>query len=409
MFIDISSWNSTSPAVFNFDKAKANGVIGAYIRATFGLNVDGKFSANKQNCNLANYGAYSYFDYRGNGADQCKKFLDTVGTWGNMRGVLDLEDNSGNGWPRLDSMYGTALSRALAWVNQYKLDTGHYPVMYLNSGLCRQKDWMGKYIFRNFLVCALWVAHYTTAAAPITGAWSEAALWQYSSTGDGLRYGNSVGNTYIDLNRVFNLPALMKPGITPEDEIIPIDMTNVMNIEPLSQVDASRGDIAFGTTKIRYDGCVIVNIEMMAKYLGLDIDTARLVDWLKANGGLYGNLFVWKSIENLIPGLTFTAKYAGGALDKIDESLSRKMPCLVHVDFNPATSVIDQHWVLVIGKSGSSYIINDPKDGKLVRFEDRYGDPLTNIYNVSTYNFTSPIVTDAQKLERLWNAHTELH
>ena len=402
MIIDISAWNSTSPAVFNFDKAKAQGVIGAYIRATFGLNVDGKFATNKQNCNLANYGAYSYFDYRGNGADQCKKFLDTVGTWGNMRGVLDLEDNSGNGWPRLDSMYGTALSRAMAWVNEYKLETGHYPVMYLNSGLCRQKDWMGKYIFRNFLVCALWVAHYTTAAAPITGAWSEAALWQYSSTGDGLRYGNSVGNTYIDLNRVFNLPALLKPGITAEDEII--DMTNVLNIAPLSQVDASRKDITFGNTKIGYDGCLTVDIEMMLNYLGLKIDTAGLVTWLNANEGYYGNLFVWKSIEKLLPGLTFTAKYTGPQLDKIDESLSRKMPVLVHVDYDPATSLVEQHWALVIGKQGASYVIIDPKDGAMVKLEDRYGQ----IYNVSTYSF-SGVVTDTEKLARLWDAHPTLH
>jgi len=218
MIIDISAWNGN----FNFDKAKAAGVIGVYMRSNFGLSVDSKYGTNRQNCTLDYSGAYHYFDYRGNGADQCKKFLDTVGSWGNMRGVLDLEDNSANGWPRLDSMYGQALKEALSWVNTYKLETGHNPVMYLNSGLCRQKDYLNRYIFRNFLECPLWVAHYTNYPSPITGAWAEAALWQYSSTGDGILYGNSTGNKYIDLNRVFNLQALLKPGITPEDEVIPV-------------------------------------------------------------------------------------------------------------------------------------------------------------------------------------------
>ena len=404
IFTDVSKWNG----IIDWSKQVAQGVEGTYIKASgcgdYGNYSDYKFKENSASCPHKYVGAYHFFDYRKPGADQCKFFLDTVDSRGNLRGMLDIEDNSGSGWARLDGMYGTAMKYAMEFVNQYVLETGTNPGLYLNTGLTRQKDWIGQYIFRNFTHLPLWVANYNPITVPPTGAWSKYSLWQYTSEADGILYGNAIGNKYIDLNRVNDLYSLITKQV-PE----PIDMTNVLNIPSLSQVDASRGDIVFGTTKIRYDGCVIVNIEMMAKYLGLDIDTARLVDWLKANGGLYGNLFVWKSIEKLLPGLTFTAKYAGGALDKIDESLSRKMPCLVHVDFNPATSVIDQHWVLVIGKSGSSYIINDPKDGKLVRFEDRYGDPLTNIYNVSTYNFTSPIVTDAQKLERLWQHHPELH
>ena len=189
---------------------------------------------------------------------------------------------------------------------------------------------------------------------------------------------------------------------TPEPE--PIDMANVMNIEPLSQVDASRKDITFGNTKIGYDGCLTVDIEMMLNYLGLKIDTAGLVTWLKANEGYYGNLFVWKSIEKLLPGLTFNGKYTGARLDLIEESLSRKMPVLVHVDFDPATSLVEQHWAFIIGKSGASYIAIDPKDGAKIKLDERY----EQIYNVATYSFTGTIF-DAEKLSRLWNAHPDLH
>ena len=416
IFIDVSKWNG----IFDWSKAQAQGVEGVYIKATgsgnYGNYEDFKFPLNADTCTLKYKGSYHYFDYQGrSGADQCKYFLDKVGDFGNMRGVLDIEDNSANGWKPIDSVIGIAMREALAWVYQYKLDTGHYPVMYLNLGLAKQRQWTitgYKYIFRNFLDCPLWIARYGDVPDPLIysskerAAWSDYAMWQYTSKGNGALYGNAINNDFIDLNKVKNLNALLKPGITAEDEII--DMTNVMNIAPLSQADASRKDIAFGNTKIGYDGCLTVDIEMMLNYLGLKIDTAGLVTWLKANDGYYGNLFVWKSIEKLLPGVLFTMKYTGPNLDKIDESLSRKMPVLVHVDYDPATSLIDQHWVLVVGKSGASYIINDPRDGSRVRFEDVYGDPATHIYNVATYSFTGTI-TDAEKLSRLWNAHPTLH
>ena len=47
-------------------------------------------------------------------------------------------------------------------------------------------------------------------------------MWQYTSKGDGYLYGNAQGSPSIDLNRVFNLQALLKPGVTPEDEVIPV-------------------------------------------------------------------------------------------------------------------------------------------------------------------------------------------
>ena len=253
-----------------------------------------------------------------------------------------------------------------------------------------------------------WFAQYTFSGVEYAGVCDimngvkreNVYIHQTTSALNGQLFGQPVGSPKTDGNRWLIGKPPMPP--TAEDEII--DMTNVLNIEPLSQVDASRGDIAFGNTKIRYDGCLTVDIEMMLNYLGLKIDTAGLVTWLNANEGYYGNLFVWKSIEKLLPGLTFTAKYTGSNLDKIDESLSRKMPVLVYVDYDPATSFVEQHWVLVIGKQGASYIAIDTKDGAKIKLEQRY----EQIYNVATYAFTGTI-SDAEKLSRLWLAHPDLH
>jgi len=58
---------------------------------------------------------------------------------------------------------------------------------------------------------------------------------------------------------------------------------------------------------------------------------------------------------------------------------------MVHVDFNPNTAPIDQHWVLIIGKNGDDYFINDPIDGVCVSFRDRYGDPARWIFRIRAY------------------------
>lgn len=244
-----------------------------------------------------------------------------------------------------------------------------------------------------------WFAQYTLSGIEYAGVCDvmngvkreNVYIHQTTSSLNGRLFGQPVGSPKTDGNRWL----IGKPEV---------ETIDIMNIEPLSQQDERWGDKPFGTTKLRDDGCVITDISMMLRWLGLDTDPARLTDWLITNGGLYGNLFVWKSVEKLLPGLTFVAKYTGARFDMIDESLSRKMPCLVHVDFNPLTSLVEQHWVLIIGKQGSSYIVNDPGSGKRMKLEELY----KTIYNVNTYAF-SGTVTDAEKLSKLWNAHTELH
>jgi len=237
IFIDISKWNG----VFDWSKAVAQGVEGAYLKATGcgngGNYVDNKFPVNATSCNLKYAGSYHYFDYRKPGADQCKFFLDTVGDFGNLRGVLDIEDNASNGWVSLDSVISSAMKYALEWVYEYKLETGHYPVLYLNTGLTVKKQLtVGgyKYIFRNFLDCPLWIANYNDIKVPPTGAWSDYAMWQYTSKGNGILYGNEAGNSFIDLNTVKNLQALLKPGITVEDE--PVVISELSDTEKLSRL-----------------------------------------------------------------------------------------------------------------------------------------------------------------------------
>ncbi|MFA5208307.1 MAG: glycoside hydrolase family 25 protein [Candidatus Paceibacterota bacterium] len=222
IFTDCSKWNER----IDWQKAINQGVEGTYLKvgggSPTGSYLDTKFIENSQSCPLSYRGGYWFFNYTGqSGRDQCKYFLDKLSGFGNLRGVLDLEDSSGSGWAKLSSMYGTALKEALAFKNEYLLETGHELVMYLNTGLTQLKQATVtgyKYTFRNFTSCPLWVANYNDIPVPPTGAWSTYAMWQYTSKAPGYIYGNGIGAPVIDLNIVKDLTALLKPGQGGDDQ-----------------------------------------------------------------------------------------------------------------------------------------------------------------------------------------------
>lgn len=195
LFCDVSFWQG----VINWDRAKSSGLSGAILKASEAKFVDPKFSLNSASCSLEYKGAY-HFLREGNGADQCKFFLDTIGDFGNLRGALDFEivPSSAN------------MTTALDWVNEYLKEVGVPPVLYLNTSLSQTKQWttLGyKYLFRNFTSYPLWIANYNPVSSPGIGAWENYALWQYTRKATGSLYG--VQSASIDLNRVNNLGALL--------------------------------------------------------------------------------------------------------------------------------------------------------------------------------------------------------
>jgi len=180
------------------------------------------------------------------------------------------------------------------------------------------------------------------------------------------------------------------------DEPEPEQADILLPIEPLSQVDGRWKDVQLGTSSstIGGYGCLITCVSMMLDYYGHDVDPASLNDLLKANAGYAnGNLLVWGSIPAIFDGVTYDGKWEGSRNDIIDKCLADGKPAIIHVDYNPATAPIEQHWVLVVGRKDGRYIINDPKDGKQIVFNDRYSDPATKIYSVASYDASIPEVT----------------
>ena len=216
-------------------------------------------------------------------------------------------------------------------------------------------------------------------------------FWQYASdgdtgtdgAGDGLAFG--LGRAVMDLDVWMGTEAEWETfkGDQPMTDIL-------LDIAPLSQMDSRWRYEKLGTSSstIGGYGCLITSASMMLKYFGFDTDPSRLNKLLIENGGYHdGNLFVWDSLAKIFPGVSFGTRYSYAALDKVDAQLQAGKPVIIHVDFVPSTPAIDEHWVLVVGKQGSDYIINDPRDGMQIKFEDRYGDPKTKIFHVCTYNY----------------------
>ena len=412
--IDVSGYNNDPYTTKNLDIQKAVdlGIKFICVRSSYGVSTDWSFKTTWLDAKgKALRMAYHYMDYYSNTA---KGISDA--NWGKMQAqvVWNLIKDDNDGTPvfldiekasfasPIETVLPKVTSIAKAFLDEMDRLSGNLTGVYFSLSYLKNFQFT-----KHRPLWLAWYNEYVTIPNVIKSVRAEGwtgtiPMWQYTSdgdidndgVGDGIRMGMEA--SALDLNIWIDTPeAFANFGKATVTLPPPPDTTGIVGI---SQRDERYKYIQFGDTNIGDNGCILIDIVMLLKYLGLDIDPQRLVDWLKANGGLYGNLFVWKSIEKLLPGLTFIQKYTGARLDMIDESLSRKMPCLVHVDYDPATSLIDQHWILIVDKVDGRYVAIDPKDGMRIWFDERYGDPLTNIYNVSTYSYSEvPISPNTPK------------
>jgi len=363
VIIDISYHQR--PENIDYDKI-ASQIDGAILRAAYGTGAPGKFEGadpafethyNELHSRGIPVGAYHYITEYQDIDAQAKLFLDTVrgkemqlGYWCDV----ELED----GAERL-----TAKS-VIRWMELVEAEVGRCGIY---TGRWTWKPIMGDE-YARFADRPLWMSAYTASPEPyIPHGWERYDLWQYTSSG---RLDGYTGN--LDMSKRGTMADIL------------------LNITPLSQKDPRWGSVKLGTSNetIGGYGCLITSASMMLRHFGFDTDPGRLNDLLKANGGYHdGNLFVWGSLEKIFNGVKFGYRYNGAYLDKVDAQLQAGKPVIVNVDMYPATSALDEHWVLIVGKVNGSYIINDPWYGTQFKFEDKYGAPSKGVRIVCTYNF----------------------
>lgn len=238
-----------------------------------------------------------------------------------------------------------------------------------------------------------WVAGYSESWSDtyLPKGWTDKWLWQYTSSAFLKGYGYR-----LDANRVYLSDAqfttlIADPLVVPATGGLP-DTGDIASlpITPLSQQDPrwSKVKLGISSSTIGSMGCLLTSVTMDMNYFGKANTPITMNEMFIHNGGYQrGNLFVWGVINKLYSDITLH-KYITkipAPLEELESALRSGMPAIVQVDFNPYTTAMDQHWVVIIGKQGSSYMMIDPIDGTTRKFEDRYGLPARHIYRIAIY------------------------
>lgn len=124
------------------------------------------------------------------------------------------------------------------------------------------------------------------------------------------------------------------------------------------------GNIATAPSIGRW-GCMMTSFAMLASTMGHPVTPAELNNLMVQRGGyMNGYLTRWNALQVVFGDLFFDGKVdqSQAMLDRIDACLKTGRPVPVLVDLSPATTYSDndQHWVLVVGRNGEDYWMNDP-------------------------------------------------
>lgn len=134
-------------------------------------------------------------------------------------------------------------------------------------------------------------------------------------------------------------------------------------------------------------GCLIACLGMY-----IDKNPNEVNQILKDNGGFTAGsgLFIWSKCTALGLNQTYVSpEYTGPVtpqgITKIRELLDQGLPLLCEIDFNPATTKEEMHFVLLTGYDGDRIFAADPWTGKVIDL-DVYGGATRAIIQFRAYD-----------------------
>jgi len=120
-------------------------------------------------------------------------------------------------------------------------------------------------------------------------------------------------------------------------------------------------------------GCLMTCASMVCNHFGHVSNPLQLNQWLTDNEGyLDGNLFLWAAIERLYPDMKFDGFVYSPTTAQIRAAIQAGTLPIMFVDFNDDTPLIEMHWVLGIGVTGTDVIIADPWTGGIGKLSEMY-------------------------------------
>lgn len=205
---------SRHQGAIDWAKVKADGAVGAFIKATeggslfddtFAVNTTGAFS------NGIKVGFYHYAHPELNNAiKEAAFFAKTVASkHADFPHVLDVEGAA-------SKLGAAALTEwCVAWLNEVERLTGHLTMIYTGGSFAKS------YLQKPLAKWPLWIAHYGATTPMANSTWSAWSVFQFTSSG---KVAGIAGNVDVNaMERVFfnkyGGTALVPPQATAEDTI----------------------------------------------------------------------------------------------------------------------------------------------------------------------------------------------
>jgi len=118
--------------------------------------------------------------------------------------------------------------------------------------------------------------------------------------------------------------------------------------------------LGFSNDLIVNSGCALTSLAMVFKYYGVDTDPQRLNQWLKDNNGYLGtSSIIWSKAVEMTEG---KVKYMGmtnysdtADMDYINSMIDNGYPVIARMNYQNTP-----HYVVITGRNGTTYYINDP-------------------------------------------------
>ena len=217
--VDVSHWQGK----MDWRKTMQAGVQFAFIKATEGSTyTDLQFMANVNGCKMQDipYAIYHFWRPLVSPENQFTNISKAYHQAYKPPIVLDVEDTAG--------LTPKQNMQSLAMLVQLVIEnTGKLPTIYTSAEKWKRVD-----LYPRWKELPLWVANYGVNEPALPRDWKYWFAWQYTSAGDGAKYG--APSKFIDLNYVkpayLEFYGIGQPQPVPEPTPIPVpEMPQILN------------------------------------------------------------------------------------------------------------------------------------------------------------------------------------
>jgi len=176
--------------------------------------------------------------------------------------------------------------------------------------------------------------------------------------------------------RLYSCAPVVEPQPEPDPAPAPV------RVYGFSQRDARWASVHLGGSAYTMGnaGCAVTAATMVASAVKPDVTPLDMVEWLNEHGGFTsGGLLYWDKAAQFA-GLDFVGYTLWRDVPADETRLRRALavgPQVVQVDFRPATSKLDSHFVTALSYTDAGYDLNiiDPWTGNRGTLLDLYGAP----------------------------------